>query len=271
MTEALVREGVQVTIATTTGSRELATASPSTRGQGARHGESVHCQTRSEERENGYGIICFRREFEPYKVSFGLTRWLRKNVARFDLVHVHALFSFSSTMATRIARQHSVPYLVRPLGVLNRWGMENRRPILKRVSFRLVELPILLNSAAIHYTSNAERAEAASLDPHLAEHESVVIPLPVERVAQGNAERFLDRYPKLRGYRIILILSRIHPMKGIELLLDAFAIVRNQRNEVALVIAGEGEEAYVRGLRARAKRFDHEHEHDDVIWTGHLS
>src|SRR5436190_21471926 len=132
--------------------------------------------------------------------------------------------------------------------------MENRRPIVKRVSFRLVELPILLNSAAIHYTSNAERAEAASLDLHLAEHESVVIPLPVERVAQGNAERFLDRYPKLRGYRIILILSRIHPMKGIELLLDAFAIVRNQRNEVALVIAGEGEEAYRRELQERARR-----------------
>ena len=188
-------------------------------------------------------------------------------------------------MAVRIARQHNVPYVVRPLGVLNRWGMENRRPILKRVSFRLVELPILLNSAAIHYTSNAERAEAASLDPHLAEHESVVIPLPVERAAQGNAERFLDCYPKLRGCRIILILSRIHPMKGIELLLDAFAIVRNQHNEVALVIAGDGEEAYVRELRERARRLQHgarsleqgenacrrEEEEGAVIWTGHLN
>jgi len=209
---------------------------------------------------------------------------LRKNIAGFDLVHIHALFSFSSTMAARIARQHSVPYLVRPLGVLNRWGMENRRPILKRVSFRLVELPSLLNSAAIHYTSNAERAEAASLDPQLAEHESVVIPLPVERVAQGNAERFLDRYPKLRGCRIILILSRIHPMKGIELLLDAFAIVRNQHNDVALVIAGEGEEAYVRGLRERAGTnlrsrsasgsacpTNLQEEDTRIVWTGHLS
>jgi glycosyltransferase involved in cell wall biosynthesis len=257
ITEALARDGVQVTVATTTRSREREDASTERRG---------------------YSVVCFRREFEPYKVSFGLTRWLRKNIAGFDLVHIHALFSFSSTMAARIARQHSVPYVVRPLGVLNRWGMENRRPILKRVSFRLVELPILLNSDAIHYTSNAERAEAASLDPHLAEHESVVIPLPVERAAQGNAERFLDRYPKLRGCRIILILSRIHPMKGIELLLDAFAIVRNQHNEVALVIAGEGEEAYVRELKERARSREHgagsggsEQEQDDVIWTAHLS
>ena len=264
ITEALARQGVQVTVATTTRSSEREDASTERRG----------CS-----------IVCFPREFEPYKVSFGLTRWLRKNIAGFDLVHIHALFSFSSTMAARIARQHNVPYVVRPLGVLNRWGMENRRPIVKRVSFRLVELPILLNSAAIHYTSNAERAEAASLDPHLAEHESVVIPLPVERVAQGNAERFLDRYPNLRGCRIILILSRIHPMKGIELLLDAFAILRNQHNEVALVIAGEGEEAYRRELKERARRSDLrtgsasgsacptnlQEEDTRIVWTGHLS
>src|SRR4051812_15131276 len=73
MAEALVSEGVKVTIATTTGSSELATASPSTREQGARHGESVHWRTRSEEREGvaasdrGYSEICFKRNFEPYK------------------------------------------------------------------------------------------------------------------------------------------------------------------------------------------------------------
>src|SRR6266550_6121274 len=112
MADALAGEGVQVTIATTTGSRErlsdymttgqqdnetaesreLATASPSKRGHGARHGESVRRRTGSAEREDaskerrgynkteatagdrGYNIVCFRREFEPYKLSFGLTR-----------------------------------------------------------------------------------------------------------------------------------------------------------------------------------------------------
>src|SRR5205823_3323079 len=114
--EALAGEGVEVTIATTRGSRErlsdhmttgqqdsetaesreLATASPSKRGHGARHGESVRPRTGSAEREDaskerrGYNIVCFRREFEPYKISFGLTRWLRENVGKFDLVHIHA-------------------------------------------------------------------------------------------------------------------------------------------------------------------------------------
>ena len=271
ITEALARKGVQVTIATTGD----ADADPGTNDPGYRQ-EAVAS-------ERDYSIVCFRREFEPYKVSFGLTRWLRKNIAGFDLVHIHALFSFSSTMAARIARQHSVPYVVRPLGVLNRWGMENRRPILKRVSFRLIELPILLNSAAIHYTSNAERAEAASLDLHLAKHRSATISLPIERAEPGDVEVFRARYPALKKHRVILFLSRIHPMKGIELLLDAFAIVRNQHNDVALVIAGEGEEAYVRGLRERAGTNlrsrsasgsacpTNAEEEGAVIWTGHLN
>ena len=264
ITGALAREGVQVTVATTTRSGEREDASTERRG---------------------YSIVCFRREFEPYKVSFGLTRWLRKNIAGFDLVHIHALFSFSSTMAARIARQSSVPYVVRPLGVLNRWGMENRRPILKRVSFRRVELPILLNSAAIHYTSNAERAEAASLDLHLATHRSATISLPIERAEPGDAEVFRARYPALKKHKVILFLSRIHPMKGLELLIDAFAMVREKNKDAALVIAGEGEQLYVRELRERTRRLQHgaksleqgenacrrEEEEGAVIWTGHLN
>jgi len=278
MADALASEGVQVTIATTRGSTELATASPSKRGHGARHGESVRRRTGSEELENasterlgynkteavagdrGYNIVCFRREFEPYKVSFSLARWLRVNIVQFDLVHIHALFSFSSTMAARIARQNSVPYVVRPLGVLNRWGMQHRRPVLKLVSFRLAELPILLHSAAIHYTSEAERDEAALLDARLAKHESVVIPLPIEQGAwsreQGaeGRQQFFATFPRAQGKRVVLFLSRIDRKKGIELLIDAFAMVRQKDKDVALVIAGEGEEAYVRELQERARR-----------------
>jgi glycosyltransferase involved in cell wall biosynthesis len=263
MADALAGQGLEVTIAAT-----------------RRHSDASAAAG-----DYGYKVICFRRKFEPYKISFGLTRWLRANIRQFDLVHIHALFSFSSTMAARIARQNAVPYVVRPLGVLNRWGMENRRPIPKLISFRVVELPILLHAAAIHYTSEAERNEAALLDPRIAKHESVVIPLPIEPAAKGDAERFLDRYPKLRGRKIILFLSRIDRKKGLELLLDAFALVRGKDGDVALVIAGNGEEAYARELRERARRSlrsgsasgsacpteEEGKEDKTIIWTGHLS
>jgi glycosyltransferase involved in cell wall biosynthesis len=284
--EALVSEGVKVTIATTEGAH-----APVIGDQLSVIREEPRRESAPTERR-GYKIVSFRRNFEAYKVSFGLTRWLRTNIKEFDLVHIHALFSFSSTMAARIARKKKVPYVVRPLGVLNRWGIENRRRIPKLISFRFVELPILLRAAAIHYTSEAERDEAALLDTRLAEHESAVIPLPIEQRAwsteQGaeSGQRFLLKFPRARGKRVVLFLSRIDRKKGLELLLDAFGVVRQKEKDVALVIAGDGEEPYVRELRERARQ---QHgarstEHGDekqgdkegkekeeaIIWTGHL-
>jgi glycosyltransferase involved in cell wall biosynthesis len=286
MAEALAGQAVQVTVATTTGSREQGVTSKRSRAWSMEQG------ARSEEREAGFGLICFRREFEPYKISFGLARWLRENVGKFDLVHIHALFSFSSTMAARIAHRNNVPYVVRPLGVLNQWGIRNRRRLPKLVSLRLIELPILLNSAAIHFTSEAEREEAALLDARLPKHESVVIPLPVEQGArsteQGAAskEPFFAQFPEAQGKRILLFLSRIDRKKGLELLIDAFAMVRQKNKGVALVIVGEGEESYVRELRDRARRSlrsgsasgnarptkeeEDVEEEEAIIWTGYL-
>ena len=279
---ALSDSDVRVTIATTTGSSELVTASPSTRGQGARHGESVHWRTRSEDSEagsrekeagsregHGYSVICFRREFEPYKVSFGLAKWLSRNVTKFDLIHIHALFSFSSTMAARIARKKNVPYIVRPLGVLNRWGMQNRRRLLKRLSLASVERRILTHASAIHYTTKAESDEANSLGDWLAKLPSFVIPLPIEmaETSLSSAAEFVVRFPKAAGKRIILFLSRIDKKKGIELLFAAFKKIRAEFPDAILVIAGQGSEGYGTKLRKEARRLEIS---DAVLWAGFL-
>src|ERR1041384_3673749 len=84
-------------------------------------------------------VFSFRRQTKFYKVSRPLTKWLSAHVRDYDLVHIHSLFSYSSVRAAAIAKKNGIPYIVRPLGVLNRWGMENRRRFLKQVSFRLVE------------------------------------------------------------------------------------------------------------------------------------
>ena len=70
----------------------------------------------------------------------------------------------------------------------------------------------------------------------------------------GDPKVFRARYPWLDSRRIILFLSRIDQKKGLELLIDAFAMVRAENKDVALVIAGDGEDAYVRELQERARR-----------------
>lgn len=217
---------------------------------------------------SGVACIYFRKNTEAYKVSLGLARWLRRHAADYDVVHVHALFSFSSYAAARAARRSGVPYIVRPLGVLNRWGLENRRRILKQGSLRVVELPILRGAAAIHYTAEAERQEAAAAHPDIAAVRSVVVPIPVEFAPASTSTEGHERFPITQGRRVILFLSRLHEKKGIELLLQAFAQFRADFPDALLVIAGEGEPGYVASLRGKARSLGCDNE---VFWPGFVA
>lgn len=209
--------------------------------------------------------IFFRKNTEFYKASWPLRRWLRRQVGDFDVVHIHALFSFSSWAAARAARHARVPYVVRPLGVLNTWGMENRRRFLKRWSLSLVELPILRGAAAIHYTAEAEAREAALAHPEIASLRSVIIPIPIESPQTSDRGLFYGRFPSAAGRPLVLFLSRLDPKKGLELLLEAYQEVRRTIPEALLVIAGAGEPEYVSSLRQKARELVGE---EDVIWTG---
>lgn len=214
---------------------------------------------------DGVTHFFFRRDLVSYKVSIGLARWLDRRASDFDLIHIHALFSFSSWAAARAARRHRVPYVIRPLGVLNRWGLEKRRPFLKRLSLSLIELPILRRAAAIHFTTESERTEALEVFPNLGGRPSFVIPIPVEISENGKADAFARIFPKVDGKQVILFLSRLDEKKGVELLLRAFARVRQIAENSVLVIAGSGDDRYVSSLRYLAKELGLE---NDVVWTG---
>lgn len=217
---------------------------------------------------DGVTHFFFRRDFVQYKVSFALARWLNRNIREFDVVHIHALFSFSSTAAAMIAWRKKVPYVVRPLGVLNRWGLEHRRSLPKQVSLRLIELPILRRAAAIHFTTEQERREAADIGGDVATACSFVVPIPVQVKESGDGkEKFLSKYPAAAGKKLILFLSRIDRKKGIELLLSAFADVRRSEPNSFLVIAGDGDRRYLDKLRVQAGELKIS---ADILWTWFL-
>lgn len=217
---------------------------------------------------DGISHVFFRCDIFAYKISFSLRRWLDRHVGEFDLVHIHALFSFSSLAAARVSRKRGVPYIVRPLGVLNRWGIKNRRPLLKQVWLRFIELPLLRGAAAVHYTNEAERNEASAIHPALAELPSFVVPIPVELpINRGDASEFLRLFPKAAGKKLVLFLSRLDAKKGLDLLLQAFKDVKEAEPESLLVIAGSGEERYTESVHRLA---DQLRIAEDILWTGYL-
>jgi glycosyltransferase involved in cell wall biosynthesis len=191
----------------------------------------------------------FGRNTRAYQSSIGLTSWLLHHIADFDIVHIHSLFTYPSTAAAAIAHRRSVPYVVRPLGVLNRFGRLNGHTWVKQLSIRLIETSILRGAAAVQFSSTSERAESEEACPF---QNAAVIPNPVELDPPARRGLFRAAHPSIGDRRIVLFLARLDPVKGVELLLDAFRIVQTRNPQTALVVAGSGDEGYAQALRARA-------------------
>jgi hypothetical protein len=58
---------------------------------------------------NGARRIYARKWLHPYKIAPGLVPHLLRIVGGHDVVHIHGLFSFSSTVAAWAARRAGVP------------------------------------------------------------------------------------------------------------------------------------------------------------------
>lgn len=216
--------------------------------------------------EDGVTFWYFPRQSRFYLYSAPFTGWMWKHAADYDLIHIHTLFCYCSNMAAYIASRLGVPYVVRPLGVLNRWGREQRRPWLKRASFALIERRVLNGAAFIHYTAEQERLEASECG---FEDRPMIIPNPVEIPDLGDAKGELRRrYPELNGRRILLFLSRIDRKKGLDLLIPAFAGLLREMPGAALVIAGDGDRALEESLRSECRKLGIQ---DFVYWPGFLS
>jgi glycosyltransferase involved in cell wall biosynthesis len=250
MERALTAQGVTVETATTNDD-----------GAGRRNGKSCGRPLP----ENGVVHWYFRKAADFYKPSPQFARWIASKAADYDLIHIHALFSFTSAAAAWAAHRAGVPYVVRPLGALNAYGMQQRRPWLKRLSMRLVEGRILKRAAAVHFTSDQESLEAAELGVAMT---PAVIPLGVEMHAglpTANPGRRLGA--ERDGEHCILFLSRLDAKKNLEGLLDAMAILQPEIPGLLLLVAGDGAPGYVTGLKARAERAGLA---QCVVWAGHL-
>jgi glycosyltransferase involved in cell wall biosynthesis len=249
MERALAEQGVSVDTATTDDD-----------GPGRRNGKACGRPLQ----ENGALHWYFAKGMEFYKPSPAFARWISREVGRYDLVHIHALFSFTTPVAAWAARRAGVPYVIRPLGTLNSYGMNRRRPWLKGLSMRLIEGPALRQAAAVHFTSDAEAAEARQLGIPMNE---VVIPLGVEPEFASGPRGSDSCFAGLHGAPCALFLSRLDAKKNLEGLLAAVALLKDERPHLHLLVAGDGSPNYVASLKARAATLGIT---GQLTWAGHL-
>ena len=181
-----------------------------------------------------------------FKYSRSLASWLNANVRHFDLAHVHAVFNHSSVAAARACRRANVPYVIRPLGTLDPWSM-TQKSLRKRVFWQVAGKGMMQGAAAVHYTSEAEKFATERMTGL---NHGRVVPLGIETIAASSREALARYFPSLAQDNYALVLSRLHPKKNLDVLIEAFLSLKLP--PWRLVLAGDGPDEYVAKLKRLA-------------------
>jgi len=199
--------------------------------------------------DGGVRYFYFPRQHpKSWTFSWPLTRWLAQQAHTYDVLHVHALFSYPTLPACWAARRAGVPYVLSPHGMLDPWSLRFRA-WKKAPYLRVLERRNLLGAAAIHTISHREQRALEALGLPIRE---VTIPHGVNAPAVRDAEGRRRRGRATDDVVNILFLSRLHPKKGVELLLEAVEALTGELH-LRLFVAGDGDAAYVKRLQARAE------------------
>jgi glycosyltransferase involved in cell wall biosynthesis len=201
-------------------------------------------------------------------LSSQAARVLQLEVAAADLVQVHTLWHPLLSRVRKLSRQFGRPYLIMPHGMLDPHSLSVRR-LRKAAYLALIERANLQAAYRMVYTTTEEQRlaeDAASPLPT-----GVVVPLGADAPDTDRGEparEFHTRFPQTRGRRVLLFLSRIHPKKGLDRLLDVMPALVERNQGILLAVAGSGEEAHVDAARRRAEDLGL---NDSVLFCGHLT
>lgn len=197
-----------------------------------------------------------------------LTSTIRDAIRGAGVVHVHGLWEEIQHRAARECRAAGKPYVVSPHGMLTPWSLSQKR--WKKRLYMALRLRKDLNAAAaLHFTTAAER-DAVLGSLRWLRPAPIVEPLGIhleEFESAPSPGKFRREYPQLGDRPFILLLGRLHPVKGLDLLVPAFARA-GLPPEMSLVVVGPDPDGYRATIERLARA---EGVSDRLLFTGMLS
>ena len=196
-----------------------------------------------------------------------LSRSLKKEIHRYDVIHIHGTWHYACFIAHNWARKANKPYIITVHGTLEPWCLNYKR-LKKKIFSILILRKILREAEAIQACtqSEAEQIRAFGINNRI-----VIIPngIDIEQYQSlPSRGKFEEQYPEVKGKKMILFLSRIHPKKGLDILVKSFSNIAGSRDDCTLVIPGPGDEGYKKHIESMIKS---EGISKKVIFTGMLT
>ena len=173
---------------------------------------------------------------------------LRNWIPTFDVVHVHDARTFVGLASYLFARHSSVPYVLSCHGSLS---LQVGDTFLKRAHDGLVGRGLAENASALVAVSEKEARDITAFG--IPPDRISIIPNTVQ-IEEPEALHKRARPPlSNKSVKTVLYLGRVHPIKGLDRLVEAFEIVHKRVKETRLLIVGQDYGARVR-LEAMVKK-----------------
>jgi glycosyltransferase involved in cell wall biosynthesis len=162
------------------------------------------------------------------------------------------------------AKKYKIPYIIQPHGSFE---LSDDRLWLKKIFDRLWGFQLLRNASKIITSSNKEAEQFLSIG--IQKDRIAIIPNGVEIKEFEKLPlkgKFKEKYKILKEERFILYLGRLHRIKGIDLLINAFSDLSKEMEGTRLVIVGPDDGMLVELL----KQTDDLKLTNKIIFTGRI-
>jgi glycosyltransferase involved in cell wall biosynthesis len=191
--------------------------------------------------------------FKSFRYSVDMKRYI-KNIALKEkniILHTHNLWNYICYISLKISQKYNLPLIVSIRGSLYKWSLEQSK-WKKLIAWALFQKRVLQNASCIHVTEMKELEAVRDLQ----------IKTPIAIIPNGiNLEEFKGLKTKndaksslglKNDKKYILFISRLHPKKGIEFLINSWINIANTYQDWDLLIVGpEYNKHYVDDLRSK--------------------
>lgn len=177
---------------------------------------------------------------------------MARRIREFDVVHVHAIWNFPSWWAMREASASGIPYMVAPQGSLDDWALNQNRWG-KVIYGTFTEIPLMKRATRFQALT---RREMHQIKEYGFSARCDVIPNGVEEGLTKCDRRPCPEYFGFPGkFKTLLFLSRIHPKKGLDLLISVATECRKSLPDLRFVVAGDDAgTGYLEEVKNQCKR-----------------
>ena len=177
-------------------------------------------------------------EYNPFKRAWKrLVAGLMEEI-RPDIVHVNCCWMPACAAVQRIAQKHGYKVVLTPHGMLEPWIVKRHYYTRKLPALMLYQKAAIRKADCLQATAESEYDNLLRLGYN---DRISVVKLGID----ADGIKMKGSWKKTRQ---ILFLSRVHVKKGINFLIEAAEILREELKGYKILVAGEGDEEYVSTL-----------------------